>query len=58
MNDEQNPPRQAETSLAVRGAQRGKPAFAIGLFVLFLAMIGYGIVAGNVFDTYENGSSL
>ena len=56
MSDEQNAPSQAET--AGPGAQRGKPAFAIGLFVLFLAMIGYGIVVGNVFDTYENGSNL
>jgi hypothetical protein len=56
MNDEQNPPSEAEA--AGGGAQRGRPGFAIGLFVLFLAMIGYGIVAGNVFDTYENGSNL
>jgi hypothetical protein len=56
MSDEQNPPSQAET--AGPGAQRGKPAVIIGLFVLFLAMIGYGIVAGNVFDNYENASNL
>jgi hypothetical protein len=29
-----------------------------GLFALFLLMVGYGLWAGDVFETYENGSNL
>ena len=34
------------------------PALTVGLVVLFLVAIGCGLLVGNVFENYENGSNL
>jgi hypothetical protein len=34
------------------------PALTVGLVALFLLAIGCGLLVGNVFENYENGSNL
>jgi len=29
-----------------------------GLFAVFLALVAYGVLIGNVFENYQNGSNL
>jgi hypothetical protein len=58
MNDDQHISSAGSASIGGRGTARGRPAVAIGLFVFFIAMLGYGVTVGNVFDNYENASNL
>ena len=58
MHDEQHISSETAASVDGRRKARGRPAVAIGLFVFFLTMLGYGVAIGNVFDNYENASNL